>query len=77
MGYFTIRGGTDIYVIEPGDSYVDSSGLSGSLKLVVSGVPAIPTSASATIVAPAEFVTSALDLLVERLRGQVAEKVAA
>lgn len=71
MGYFTIRGGAAIYVIEPGDAYVDGTGLTGSLNFVISGIPAIPATASAAIVAPAEFTTIALDMLVERLRGTV------
>lgn len=71
VGYFTVRGDTNIYVIEPGDQYEEADGLDGDLKLVVSGIPAIPTTASATIVAPAEFVNKALDLLVARLKGAV------
>jgi len=69
IGYFTIKGGTSVYVIEPGESYEDGDGIDDTRFLVVSGVPAIPTSASATIDAPAEFVNAALSLLVERLRG--------
>lgn len=69
IGYFTIKGGSSIVVIEPGSLYEDGDGLDGDLVLVVSGVPAVPTSASATIDASAEFVNAALNLLVERLRG--------
>lgn len=71
IGYFTIRGGTSIYVIEPGSTYVDASGISGDRTLVVAGVPAIPALATSVISAPAEFTNRALDVLVERLRGTV------
>lgn len=71
IGHFTDRGGTNIYVIEPGDDYDDGVGLTGDLKLVVAGVPAVPATAAATIVAPQEFVNLALDLLAERLKGAV------
>jgi hypothetical protein len=76
LGYFTIRGGTSVYVIEPGESYEDAEGLTGTLKLVVSGVPAVPTTAGATIDAPAEFTLAAIDLMAERLRGFVREAAA-
>jgi hypothetical protein len=64
-------------VIEPGESYEDAEGLTGTLKLVVSGVPAVPTTAGATIDAPAEFTLAAVDLMAERLRGFVREEVSA
>lgn len=73
VGYFTIRGGTSVYVIEPGSRYSDGAGITGTRTLVVAGVPAVPTSASSTIDAPAEFTLAALDLLVERLRGATPE----
>lgn len=72
LGYYTVRGGTAMYVIEPGSTYVEADGLDGDLKLVVAGVPAVPATASTTIDAPDEFVVRALDLLVERLRGREA-----
>lgn len=77
LGYFTIRGGASIYVIQPGDEYEDGAGLTGDLKLVVPGVPALPSAASTTIDASTEFTNAALDLLVERLRGGMPERVAA
>lgn len=69
IGYFTVRGGHTIYVIEPGSRYVQGSGLSDTLTLVVAGVPAVPATASTAIDAPVEFQLAALDLLVERLKG--------
>jgi hypothetical protein len=76
IGYFTLRGGTSIYVIEPDSEYEDGEGLTGTLKLVISGVPAVPTTAAATIDAPAEFTLAAVDMLAERLKGVVMEKAA-
>lgn len=69
IGHFTVRNNTSVYVIEPGATYDDGDGLDDTLTLVVSGVPAIPATASTAIDAPAEFLNAALNLLVERLRG--------
>jgi hypothetical protein len=69
VGYFTIRGGASVYVIEPGETYEDGDGIDDTRTLVVAGVPAVPSAAGTTIDAPPEFVLAALDLLVGRLRG--------
>jgi hypothetical protein len=74
IGYFTIRGGTAVYVIEPGETYAEGDGLDGDLTLVVVGVPAVPASAGSAISAGNEFTNRALEILVERLRGLVPVK---
>ncbi len=69
VGYFTVRGGRAVYVIEPGSLYVEGDGIDGARTLVVPAVPAVPAAAGTAIDAPYEFQLAALDLLVGRLKG--------
>lgn len=77
LGYYTFRGGTALYVIEPGEGYEDGEGLDGDLRLTIPCVPAVPAAASTAIDAPQEFVTEVLAALTERLKGLAERSVAA
>jgi hypothetical protein len=69
VGYFTVRGGHSVYVIEPGSTYTDGDGIDDTRTLVVPAIPVVPSAAGTSIDAPYEFQVAALDLLVERLKG--------
>jgi hypothetical protein len=76
MGYYCIKEGTLILVVEPGDLYVEGEGLTATLSLVIPCVPPVPSSGSGVIAAPNEFTNASLNLLAERLRGVFTERAA-
>lgn len=77
LGYYCIKAGTTIAVIEPGDAYDPTSGISDSRQLVIPCTPLIPATANGVIDVPEEVADSLIEKLGLALRGQLERSEAA
>lgn len=77
LGYYCIKAGTTIAVIEPNEIHNPASGITGERELVIPCAPEIPASATDEVDVPEEVAGRIVETLALALRGRVEQEKAA
>ncbi len=71
LGYYSLRGDTELFWVDPGEVYTPGSGRTSDIDLTISSVPEIPATETDPLIVPDEALSDLIALLAAAVRGQI------
>jgi hypothetical protein len=74
LGYYSVRGNTEFYWIDPNETYTPGAGRTGNVEVTIASVPLVPASASDPVDVPSECFSDLVTALAVAISSVIARQ---